>query len=48
MRQPRWSDRHRAVRLMRHQLQNRGDRDAFLLGLGQLWSAGVDVDWTAR
>jgi phthiocerol/phenolphthiocerol synthesis type-I polyketide synthase E len=32
---------------MRHPLQSRDDRDAFLLGLGQLWSAGVDVDWTA-
>ena len=30
---------------MRHQVQNRSDRDAFLLGLGQLWAAGVDVDW---
>ena len=45
-RQPRWSSRHRAVRLMRHQLQNRDDRDTFLLALGQLWSAGVDADWT--
>ena len=44
-RQPRWSDQHRAVRLMRHQLQNRNDRDAFLLALGQLWSAGIDADW---
>ena len=46
MRHPRWSERHRAVRLMRHQAQNRSDRDAFLLGLGQLWAAGTDVDWT--
>jgi phthiocerol/phenolphthiocerol synthesis type-I polyketide synthase E len=45
MRHPRWSGGHRAVRLMRHQVQNRGDRDTFLLALGQLWSAGVDVDW---
>lgn len=45
---PWWSETHRAVRLMRHPLQSRDDRDAFLLGLGQLWSAGVDVDWTAR
>jgi phthiocerol/phenolphthiocerol synthesis type-I polyketide synthase E len=45
MRHPRWSEAHRAVRLMRHQAQNRDDRDAFLLGLGQLWSAGIDVDW---
>lgn len=44
-RHPRWSEQHRAVRLMRHQAQNRSDRDTFLLGLGQLWAAGVDVDW---
>ncbi|WP_407686787.1 type I polyketide synthase [Mycobacterium sp. HUMS_1102779] len=47
-RHPRWTGGHRAVRLMRHPVQNRDDRDAFLLGLGQLWSAGVDVDWTPR
>ncbi len=46
MRHPRWSDTHRAVRLMRHQVQNRDDRDAFLLGLGQLWAADVEVDWS--
>ncbi len=45
MRHPKWAATHRAVRLMRHHAQNRSDRDAFLLGLGQLWSAGVDVDW---
>src|SRR6202012_1119602 len=45
-RPPRWSTGHRAVRLMRHHAQNRDDRDAFLLALGQLWSAGVDVDWS--
>ena len=46
-RQQRWStDHHRAVRLMRHQLQNKEDHDAFLLALGQLWAAGVDADWT--
>jgi phthiocerol/phenolphthiocerol synthesis type-I polyketide synthase E len=45
-RQPRWSSQHRAIRLMRHQLQNKDDRDAFLLALGQLWSAGVKPDWT--
>ena len=44
-RHPKWSERHRAVRLMRHQAQNRGDHDTFLLALGQLWAAGVDVDW---
>jgi phthiocerol/phenolphthiocerol synthesis type-I polyketide synthase E len=45
-RHPRWSSQHRAVRLMRHHAQNRSDRDAFLLGLGQLWAADVHVDWT--
>ncbi|WP_268788634.1 type I polyketide synthase [Mycolicibacterium iranicum] len=44
-RHPRWSERHRAVRLMRHQAQNRGDHETFLLALGQLWAADVDVDW---
>jgi phthiocerol/phenolphthiocerol synthesis type-I polyketide synthase E len=33
------------VRLMRHHAQNRDDHDAFLVALGQLWSAGVEVDW---
>lgn len=47
VRHPRWSDTHRTVRLMRHQVQNRDDRDAFLLSLGHLWTAGVDVDWSA-
>jgi phthiocerol/phenolphthiocerol synthesis type-I polyketide synthase E len=46
IRHPKWSDGHRAVRLMRHQVQNRSDRDTFLLALGQLWSAGIDVDWS--
>jgi phthiocerol/phenolphthiocerol synthesis type-I polyketide synthase E len=46
MRHPRWSMGHRGIRLMRHHAQNRDDRDAFLLALGQLWAAGVDVDWT--
>jgi phthiocerol/phenolphthiocerol synthesis type-I polyketide synthase E len=46
MRHPGWSSGHRAVRLMRHHAQNRSDRDHFLLALGQLWSAGIDVDWT--
>jgi phthiocerol/phenolphthiocerol synthesis type-I polyketide synthase E len=47
VRLPDWSDTHRAIRPMRHPLQDRDDRDAFLLGLGQLWVSGVDVDWTA-
>ncbi len=45
MRHPRWSTAHRAVRLMRHHAQNRNDRDTFLMALGQLWAAGIDVDW---
>ena len=45
-RHPRWSSNHRAVRLMRHHAQNRSDREAFLLALGQLWAADVHVDWT--
>lgn len=47
-RHTRWSDGHRAVRLMRHHAQNRSDQDTFLLGLGQLWAADVDVDWSSR
>src|SRR5262249_21684644 len=46
VRHPKWSDTHRAVRLMRHQVQNRSDHDTFLLALGQLWAAGIQVDWT--
>ena len=46
MRHPRWSAGHRAVRLMRHQAQNKDDHATFLLSLGQLSSAGIDVDWT--
>ncbi len=34
VRMPGWSDTHRAVRLMRHPVQTRDDRDAFLLALG--------------
>ncbi|MBS1694729.1 MAG: acyltransferase domain-containing protein [Actinobacteria bacterium] len=46
VRHPRFAPTHHTVRLMRHQAQHRGDREAFLLGLGQLWSAGVPVDWS--
>ncbi len=46
VRMPGWADSHRAVRLMRHPVQTRDDRDVFLLALGQLWAAGADVDWT--
>lgn len=48
MRHTAWGGGHRAVRLMRHQAQNRSDHDTFLLALGQLWSAGIEVDWTPR
>ncbi|MGV0993964.1 MAG: type I polyketide synthase [Mycobacterium sp.] len=48
VRVPGWSETHRSVRLMRHPVQTRDDRDAFLLALGQLWAAGVEVDWTRR
>lgn len=43
---PAWSESHRAVRLMRHPVQTRDDREVFLLALGQLWAAGAEVDWT--
>jgi phthiocerol/phenolphthiocerol synthesis type-I polyketide synthase E len=46
IRHPKWSSGHRAARLMRHPVQNNDDRDAFLLGLGQLWAADVAVDWS--
>lgn len=45
-RNPKFAGGHRAVRLMRHHAQNRDDRDTFLLALGQLWAAGIDVDWS--
>ena len=48
MRHPNWGNGHRAVRLMRHQAQNRSDHDTFLLAMGQLWAAGIEVDWTPR
>jgi phthiocerol/phenolphthiocerol synthesis type-I polyketide synthase E len=46
LRMPGWAESHRAIRLMRHPVQTRDDREVFLLALGQLWSAGVEVDWT--
>lgn len=48
VRLPGWGEGHRAVRLMRHPLQDRDDRDTFLLALGQLWAAGIEVDWSPR
>jgi phthiocerol/phenolphthiocerol synthesis type-I polyketide synthase E len=46
IRHPKWSGGHRGVRLMRHPVQSIEDRDAFLLGLGQLWAADVAVDFS--
>lgn len=46
LRMPGWTESHRAVRLMRHPVQTRDDREVFLLALGQLWCAGIDVDWS--
>ncbi|MEI7913510.1 MAG: beta-ketoacyl synthase N-terminal-like domain-containing protein [Mycobacteriaceae bacterium] len=48
VRMPAWSQTHRGVRLMRHPVQTRDDRDVFLLALGQLWAAGVDIEWSQR
>ncbi len=48
LRQPKWSAGHRAVRLMRHPVQSADDRDVFLRALGELWSAGVEIDWSPR
>ncbi|KZS69608.1 polyketide synthase [Mycobacterium kansasii] len=48
IRHPKWSAGHHAVRLMRHPIQNADDRDTFLRALGELWSAGIEVDWTPR
>jgi phthiocerol/phenolphthiocerol synthesis type-I polyketide synthase E len=45
IRNPKWSPGHRAVRLMRHPIQNADDRDMFLRALGELFWAGVDIDW---
>lgn len=48
IRHPKWSGAHRSVRLMRHPIQQADDRDTFLRALGELWSAGVQIDWTPR
>ena len=48
IRHPRWSGNNRSVRLMRHPIQQADDRDTFLRALGELWSAGVQVDWSVR
>ncbi|OSC40413.1 type I polyketide synthase [Mycobacterium decipiens] len=48
IRHPKWSSEHRTVRLMRHPIQNADDRDTFLRALGELWSAGIEVDWTPQ
>ncbi len=46
IRHPKWSPGHRAIRLMRHPVQSADDRDIFLRALGELWWAGVEIDWT--
>lgn len=48
IRHPKWSNGNRSIRLMRHPIQQADDRDTFLRALGELWSAGVDVDWSPR
>lgn len=48
IRHPRWSSANRSVRLMRHPIQQADDRDTFLRALGELWAAGVEVDWSPR
>ncbi|MFD7845656.1 type I polyketide synthase [Nocardia sp. NPDC059764] len=47
-RQRSWSESSRAVRLTRRASESAHDRDVFLDGLGQLWTAGVEIDWTPR
>ncbi|WP_079127094.1 type I polyketide synthase [Streptomyces sp. TP-A0874] len=44
-RNPGWGDGHRALRLVRHPREERDDHETYLLGLGALWTAGVDPDW---
>jgi phthiocerol/phenolphthiocerol synthesis type-I polyketide synthase E len=39
-----WKEDHRAVALMRHRDSTRHDEETFLLGLGALWAAGVDLE----
>jgi phthiocerol/phenolphthiocerol synthesis type-I polyketide synthase E len=39
-----WSEHHRAVALMRHRGSAGHDEETFLLGLGALWTAGVDLE----
>ncbi|MHB9857127.1 beta-ketoacyl synthase N-terminal-like domain-containing protein [Streptomyces sp. YIM S03343] len=46
-RNPGWGGEHRLLRLMRHPREERDDREAFLLGLGALWAAGLEPDWQA-
>lgn len=41
-----WAEGSRAIRLMRRKSESVDDHDAFLSGLAQLWTAGVEVDWT--
>jgi len=43
-----WADHSRAVRLMRRSSEVQDDREVFLGGVGQLWAAGVSIDWSPR
>ncbi|WSV87613.1 acyltransferase domain-containing protein [Nocardia sp. NBC_01009] len=43
-----WADHSRAVRLMRRSSETQDDHEIFLGGLGQLWAAGVSIDWSPR
>lgn len=42
-----WAEGSRAIRLMRRKSESINDHDAFLSGLAELWTAGVEVDWTS-
>ncbi|MFD2762813.1 SDR family NAD(P)-dependent oxidoreductase [Micromonospora eburnea] len=43
-----WHERRTVVGSVRHPGQQIDDHEHLLAGLGELWSAGVPVDWTAR
>ncbi|MCW3844716.1 SDR family NAD(P)-dependent oxidoreductase [Micromonospora yasonensis] len=43
-----WQERRAVVGSLRHPDERRDDQEYLLAGLGELWAAGVPVDWTAR
>ena len=43
-----WHERRTVAGSVRHPDERRDDHEYLLAGLGDLWSAGVPVDWTAR